>query len=100
MKKLLEILSIPFVFGEAITVYTLIACVSRCAPFPEWFGFAWRFYCGVFLVLLIGLVTFLLLKAARLVHARRNRRRRLGMVRLSLDGRPYYQHRGESSWRI
>jgi hypothetical protein len=95
MKKLLEFLSIPFIFGEAITVYTLIGCVSRCAPFPEWFGAAWFFYSAMTIIgVLVGVAALVRIILKEVRYSRFRRCRRLGMVCIGADGRFYYENRG------
>ena len=99
MSTVFDFLAIMFVFGGAITLYTLIASTSSGRPFPAWFEAAWVIYAAaVVLAILVGLVCLVRWICKRFVISRKvwrvKNRRRLGMVRMDQrTGRFYYEGR-------
>lgn len=79
MKQIFEFFGFLTLVGEYITIYTAAGCIINGEPFPAWFYPAVYLLAGGIIAVIIGAVVCL---ATRRV---RNRRRRMGMVRI--DGR-------------
>ena len=85
-----EFLGLLYIFGEAITVYTLIACTSMNTPFPVWFRGAWNFYLVTMSIVIIGVLAVLAWTIAREIRRRVYRSRRKGMVRYDVGRGCWY----------
>jgi hypothetical protein len=99
VSDILEFLAIFFVFGGAITLYTLIASTASGKPFPAWFEVAWVFYSVSVIIAAVAALAIFGVWCYRKFFCRlryRNikNRRRLGMVRMDhCTGRFYYEGR-------
>lgn len=89
-KNILGILAGGYIFGEMITVYTLIACTTIPAPFPEWFRAAWLFYLITAIIAVAAVLTVVGVVSVRKIRRMSRRCRRLGMVRMNLDTGRWY----------
>lgn len=85
MKRILEFLTVCYILGEMLTVYTLIACTSTPQPFPAWFQPAWYFYLVTMSIVIAAVVAALVRVSVREIKRRSRKNRRLGMVRMDLD---------------
>lgn len=84
MKQIFEFFGLLAVIGEYITIYTAAGCIINGEPFPAWFYPAAYLLAGGTIAVIIGAVVCL---ATRRV---RNRRRRLGMIKIEgKTGRVY-----------
>jgi predicted membrane channel-forming protein YqfA (hemolysin III family) len=92
-KNFLGALAGCYIFGEMITVYTLIACTSTPQPFPAWFQPAWYFYLVTMSIVIAAVVAALVMVSVREIRRRSRKNRRLGMVRMNVNtGMWYYDH--------
>ena len=84
MKQMFEFFGFLTLVGEYITIYTAAGCIINGEPFPAWFYPAAYLLAGGIIAVIIGALVCL---ATRRV---RNRRRRLGMIRIEgKTGRVY-----------
>lgn len=81
MKMILEFLGFIALIGEALTLYTFVACVQQNLPFPAWFAVAiyilsFAVLSGVMALVIAAIKSF--------------KRKKLGFIKIK-NGKIYYK---------